>query len=110
MNQTLVLVVAAGVALTACGRQIGDDCGSNVDCGSGRICDTSQPGGYCTVSPCRPDYCPSESICVEFTPDDTYCMRQCDANEECRKDYECVLGFQADDQVYSGFCNPIAVE
>ena len=108
MKHAMVALLSLALFFSACGREIGDDCGTNVDCGTGRICDLSQPGGYCTVSPCRPDYCPGESICVEFTPDDTYCMRRCDADEECRKGYLCVLGHRADEQEYAGFCNQLS--
>lgn len=94
-------VLGATLALLACGREIGDDCATNVDCGSGRICDLSQPGGYCTISPCRPETCPAEAICVVFTVDDSYCMRTCATRDECREGYECVTGYEG----YPGFCN-----
>lgn len=87
--------------LVACGREIGDDCSTSTDCGSGRICDLSQPGGYCTISPCREETCPEESICVRFTVDDSYCMRSCASRDECREGYVCVLDFRD----YPGFCN-----
>ncbi len=97
--------VVAGLAFlvlpAGCGREIGDDCGTNVDCGSGRICDLSQPDGYCTISPCRPDTCPSEAVCVVFSVDDSFCMRTCGTDDECRAGYRCVTGYEE----YPGFCN-----
>ncbi|NOZ01353.1 MAG: hypothetical protein GXP54_05625 [Deltaproteobacteria bacterium] len=107
MKPAFIAVCTACLVLSACGRDIGDDCSTNVDCGTGRICDTSQPGGYCTISPCRPDYCPGASICVEFTPDDAYCMQGCEADEECRQGYECVVGFNVGSHEYAGFCDQI---
>jgi hypothetical protein len=62
----LVTVFAAGAA--ACGDEIGDECSISSDCSSSgdRICDTSSPGGYCTVLGCDHDTCPSEATCVRF--------------------------------------------
>lgn len=85
----------------SCSKEIGDPCSSNVDCGSNRICDTSQPGGYCTISPCRPGDCPSGSECIEFEPQISYCMESCSDSSQCRKGYVCVKGFSK----YGGFCN-----
>jgi hypothetical protein len=97
-----ILLLIVPVLLT-CSREIGDDCGSNSDCGSGRICDTSQPGGYCTISPCRKGDCPSESVCITFQPESTWCMRECAKNEDCRVNYVCVLGFGD----FPGFCDQV---
>ena len=49
--------VALGLAMllaSACGRDIGDECQTSVDCDPNgtRACDLSQPGGYCTVLGC----------------------------------------------------------
>ncbi|MBM4395251.1 MAG: hypothetical protein FJ087_06130 [Deltaproteobacteria bacterium] len=99
------LLVTAFLALALCGacaREIGDDCSTNTDCGENRICDTSQPGGYCTVTPCRDDSeCPGESICVEFSVDATYCMRACSDLKPCRVEYECVRDFKD----FAPFCD-----
>ncbi len=93
--------LAAALVLSACGREIGDDCATNVDCGTDRICDLSQPGGYCTLSPCRPDTCPGEAVCVVFSVDDSYCMRTCETSDECREGYVCVTDYEE----VPGFCN-----
>jgi len=78
-----------------CGREIGDDCKRNSDCGSGAgvICDLSKPGGYCTISSCIEDTCPSEAVCIRFSADDSYCMRRCNDDFDCRKGYVCVKDF-----------------
>jgi len=106
MRHLTAIAFLACLLLPACAREIGDDCGTNADCGTGRFCDTSQPGGYCTLTPCRPDTCPNEALCVEFTADDTYCMRKCIADDECRMDYRCILGYLD----YQGFCNQLPPE
>lgn len=93
--------VVAALVLAGCDREIGDDCATNVDCGTGRICDLSQPDGYCTISPCRADTCPGEAVCVIFSVDDSYCMRTCATSDECREGYVCVTGYEE----VPGFCN-----
>lgn len=90
------------IFIISCGIQIGDPCSSNIDCGQNRICDKSQPGGYCTVSPCEEETCPSEAVCIFFSTWDSFCMLKCSQSEDCRKDYVCV-----DDDIYGEqpFCN-----
>ncbi len=63
-------LLAIGALASACGKEIGDDCQTNVDCAedNSRMCDLSQPGGYCTVDGCDEKSCPSESACVRFFP------------------------------------------
>jgi hypothetical protein len=83
-------VLVAGLATSGCGDKIGDSCTTNTDCQSDgtRICDLSQPGGYCTVDGCDEDSCPSESICVRFF-DQKFATTSCSdqpcpsANEVC---------------------------
>ncbi len=104
----LALLVAC-VATVACQPKIGDDCVSDVDCSSvgDRVCDSTQPGGYCTVFNCDPTSCPEdESVCVAFgdarsvvagcqNPGKTspyvrnFCMATCDDDDDCRRDYVC---------------------
>lgn len=82
----LALAGAAG-----CAAEIGDDCGSNADCGTTRICDKSLPGGYCTSTPCEVNSCPAEAVCIEFPDGQTYCMKHCGSNGDCRGGgYKCV--------------------
>jgi hypothetical protein len=64
---SLLTLVLVGLLAPACGKSIGDGCRTNIDCASDgtRICDLSQPGGYCTVDGCDDSSCPG-SICVRF--------------------------------------------
>ena len=101
------------VALSAgCRPQIGDECVSSVDCSAqgDRLCDTSQPDGYCTIFSCEPDNCPNDdSVCVGFglelapscdatTAADprwprferTFCMAPCEVDDDCREGYQCL--------------------
>jgi len=66
----ICLVAAALLATTACAARIGDSCQSATDCSTNgsRVCDTSFPGGYCTVAGCTAVSCPSDSVCVRFFP------------------------------------------
>ncbi len=73
-----------------CGKEIGDSCSSSNDCPSGAVCDTSQPGGYCTITPCYKGDCPSESRCTDFGMDNTFCMKRCNDDYDCRDGYRCV--------------------
>jgi hypothetical protein len=94
-------------ASAACQPSIGDDCKSSIECSQlgDRLCDTTQPGGYCTIFNCEPDTCPS-SACVAFSStvdqacgnptgewsrlERTFCMRWCAADSDCREGYACV--------------------
>ena len=59
---------------TGCTPDIGDSCALSTDCASDgtRVCDTSEPGGYCTVLNCTGNnlgsVCPDNALCVEFFP------------------------------------------
>src|SRR5687768_17386078 len=55
-------------AATGCAPEIGDDCTTSIDCSQlgDRLCDTSQPDGYCTIFNCEPDQCPEEAVCIAF--------------------------------------------
>lgn len=93
----------------ACQPRIGDDCRVNQDCSGERqrLCDTSQPGGYCTLSNCSETSCPAgEAICVMFNSSSsavpacenpgklspsarTFCMMTCSSDKDCRGGYLC---------------------
>lgn len=103
MSPFRFLVCFAFVALAAqasgCAPRIGDGCYSQTNCSinGDRVCDITQPGGYCTVFDCSPDTCPDDSVCVRFEPDSPrlsrfVCMRRCSGNGDCRTDkgYTCV--------------------
>lgn len=82
-----------------CAPQIGDDCKTALDCSAqgSRICDRTQPGGYCTIPNCEQGTCPDESVCVLFRSESprlssTYCMYKCSSDSDCRTGdgYECL--------------------
>ncbi len=84
------LVACLFICLTgACGPTIGDTCETSSECGTGSICDEATPGGYCTMTPCRPGECPAEAVCVDFGTERTWCMRRCDDGQGCREDLTC---------------------
>jgi len=129
---TLILVTPLFVG---CANEIGDSCSTNIDCDplGGRICDTSQLEGYCTVAGCDIGTCPEEAVCVRFFPTaflsvpcnpltedavqgtrsndctdgpegefcltggycvqktqgTSFCMKTCEADDDCRDGYEC---------------------
>src|SRR5208283_3625811 len=58
----------AAFALAGCTPAIGDRCTLSTDCSvqGTRICDTTQPNGYCTIIPCTGNSCPDNAACVEI--------------------------------------------
>ena len=105
-DSQLALVALAAALSFGCKPEIGDECSVSTDCSStgDRLCDTTQPNGYCTIFNCEPGTCPEEAICVAFftstsmacqDPQDddrlqrTYCMRSCDVDGDCRSQYAC---------------------
>lgn len=105
----LVFVVGAlALGAVACGHDIGDSCKTSVDCSQGgeRLCDITQPDGYCTIFNCEPNTCPSEAACIVFDPQlsavnvctgtnglsrfaRSFCLYRCSSNDDCRSGYEC---------------------
>lgn len=103
-------LILALAALAGCQPEIGDKCTTSVDCSvaGDRLCDNTQPEGYCTIFNCEPNACPDgEGACVAFNPEldpacgiinetkpprfeRTFCMKDCDDNSDCRDGYECV--------------------
>lgn len=102
---------ALAIALFAAGclPKIGDKCTSSLDCSQTgqRLCDTTQPDGYCTVFNCEPDSCPDTAACVAFNNtidpacgsstdgsrprfERTFCVAPCKEDSDCRIGYECV--------------------
>jgi hypothetical protein len=98
--------LSLGVTLVGCTPSIGDACSYATECSArgDRVCDTTQPGGYCTVANCGRGTCPEGSVCVLFgarepgcaTNDrDTqrlgkaYCMASCGSSGDCRGGYAC---------------------
>ena len=96
-------------AIASCTPEIGDKCQVSTDCSirGDRLCDTSQPGGYCTQLNCRGNGCADEAACILFNSalpgcsfDDragpsgsrvarSFCMAQCESNGDCREGYVC---------------------
>ena len=102
-------MLVACIALAGCRPEIGDECDVSTDCSNSgdRLCDTTQPGGYCTQFNCEPGTCPDEAICVAFDTEiseaaecanpqgpprlqKTFCLRKCDGDGDCRSEYDCV--------------------
>ena len=65
----LVLGPAAlAVGASGCTPQVGDPCDLATDCSpvGELLCDTTQPGGYCTQFNCEPGRCTDDSLCIAF--------------------------------------------
>jgi hypothetical protein len=105
-----LLAASLLASLAACTPVIGDSCSLSTDCASDgtRICDTAEPGGFCTVLNCTGTNlgasCPDYAICVLFNsnipgcPLSAYgpartgqseCRNTCSNNGDCRIDYLC---------------------
>ena len=103
------LALTTFVFAMGCSPEIGDECTTALDCSplGDRLCDISQPGGYCTEFNCEPDRCSEEAVCVAFNADldptcyglddsrygrfgRSFCMRICEDQSDCRGGYECV--------------------
>jgi hypothetical protein len=102
--------IALLILLAGCQPDIGDSCSVDTECSATgeRVCDTTQPGGYCTIFGCDPTNCPAdESICIAFgnvvstapgcqNPNRTspyvrnVCMATCNNAGDCRSGYDCV--------------------
>jgi len=100
---------AAALVLSGCQPHIGDHCTLNTDCSlqGTRVCDNSQPNGYCTSFNCGPDSCIDNAVCVVLyssvpgCPYDGYespsrtarsmCLAPCGQSSDCRQSdgYEC---------------------
>jgi hypothetical protein len=103
----LLVAIAAVFAMAGCTPHIGDKCVLSTDCSvqGTLVCDTSQPGGYCTQLNCARGSCPSNSLCVMFqasvpgcayddyqSPSRTgrsFCMENCSQDSDCRSGYVC---------------------
>jgi hypothetical protein len=102
--------LAALLALSACGPKFGDGCKNSTDCSvqNTRICDRSQPGGYCTIANCKPGDCGDDGVCVRFRPAEprlstSYCMGKCDTTSDCDRDaYYCKSAQQLTDDMNIG--------
>jgi len=110
----LTLSCFAAVLLLGCQPSIGDHCVQSTDCATTgqRLCDTSQPNGYCTIFNCEPNACPDGSGCIATNIealgcayDDRHapsrfsrqlCLKTCGQTSDCRESegYACVTPAQ----------------
>jgi hypothetical protein len=109
-------LLTAALAL-GCTPQIGDKCTVSTNCSTtgDRLCDVTQPDGYCTKFNCEPGSCPEDSVCVNFGTtlsiiDDyagscspsqgnspykrSFCMANCSSDSDCRSGYACLAAEQ----------------
>ena len=109
LSSRLRSLAVALVALSACTPEIGDKCVLSTDCSTrgDRLCDTSQPDGYCTQFNCSKNSCPNNAACVLFNAaipgcgyDDrsggygsrvarAFCVASCGQDSDCRSGYMC---------------------
>jgi hypothetical protein len=95
--RSIVFVVLASVA-AGCGYQIGESCIVDTDCSAdgSRVCDETEPSGYCTIIGCDYNTCPESSECVRFYTG-AFSNEPCDYQNEdvsddaCSYDEECSL-------------------
>jgi hypothetical protein len=90
----LVIVATAATVVSGCARKIGDECTTAADCNPNgtRACDSSQPGGYCTVQGCDQTSCPDEAACIRYFPAQ-YLTKPCDPTmipDGCAADELCL--------------------
>lgn len=105
----LAALAIAAFVLAGCTPGIGDRCTLSTDCSvqGNRLCDTSQPNGYCTLTPCTANSCPDNAACVEIgasVPGCAYddyaapsrvgtsmCLKTCNSDSDCRQSdgYSC---------------------
>jgi hypothetical protein len=108
-------LLALGLAVAGCRPEIGDKCQTSVDCSQvgDRLCDISQPDGYCTIYNCEPKAsngatkCPDEALCIVYAAEPSpvpgcanrlgntpysrsFCMKECDNTTDCRSGYVCL--------------------
>jgi hypothetical protein len=106
----LAFLAASLATLAGCTPEIGDKCILSTDCSTrgDRLCDTSQPDGYCTQFNCSKNSCPDDAACVLFNAsingcgyDDrsgpygsrvarAFCVKSCGRDSDCRSGYICV--------------------
>ena len=94
----LALGLLLALAAAGCTPRIGDGCAASSNCSinGDRLCDSSQPGGACTVLDCQADRCPDNAVCVRFNPIPVRravvaCMHRCENDGDCRaaEGYRC---------------------
>ncbi|HEV8320386.1 MAG TPA: hypothetical protein VG389_02145 [Myxococcota bacterium] len=88
--------LCAAAAGAGCPERIGGKCDNSLDCSSERtrLCDISQPGGYCLIPGCEAggSVCPHEASCVAFRDTaESFCLRACERDAQCRDGYVCCV-------------------
>jgi hypothetical protein len=70
-GRLLLVTSTLAMLVGACSHEIGDSCKVAADCDPNgtRVCDLSQPGGYCTMVGCDEKSCPSSSVCIRYFPE-----------------------------------------
>ena len=81
---------------------VGEHCTSAADC-DGNVCITLSEG-YCSQKGCTAGSCPAGSECYTFTNEDTYCLKLCSSNADCKFDQIC----DTDGTCWPGETNPPA--
>ncbi|HMJ11546.1 MAG TPA: hypothetical protein VK524_09055 [Polyangiaceae bacterium] len=103
------IALVLSLLFVACKPEIGDECEVSTDCSAtgDRLCDTTQPDGYCTMFNCEPNSCPEEAVCIGYgnvlstVPEcsdpqagrrlqRTFCLKSCESDDDCRGGYECI--------------------
>ncbi len=103
-----VLLVLLSLVAFGCSPKIGDSCTVSTNCSASgdRLCDITEPGGYCTIFNCEPDTCPADSACINFGTElssvdrcqssqgnspyqRSFCMASCSVDGDCRGGYKC---------------------
>lgn len=77
------------LSTAGCISSIGDSCESDRECPSGAVCDVTAPGGYCMIQGCDTNQCPTDSICIDFDKETSFCMEACENESDCRDAYAC---------------------
>src|SRR5262245_6663007 len=122
LRSSALLLAALAVG---CAPKIGNSCKLSTDCSQlgDRLCDATQPDGYCTIFNCEPDTCP-ESACVGFnaeldpackgtdisrTPrfERTFCMQPCSDQGDCRDGYKCASPSEGKFKIVDLVNNPL---
>jgi L,D-peptidoglycan transpeptidase YkuD (ErfK/YbiS/YcfS/YnhG family) len=63
-------------------NDIGSACATNQACA--HLACMGLPGGYCTKANCRTTGCPSGSTCAQVGDEQTFCVKSCGSDAQCR--------------------------
>jgi len=94
-NRTTGTGVMLLFAIASCGSDppnVGGMCTASDGCDDDLQCNTTVPGGYCTVACTMPgsrDECPDESICDAISGSAIACVKICKSSADCRTDQDC---------------------